>query len=235
MPIVIPAPEGSDESPFTVGDKLTIVEAAMIYAGSHPLNVFFDQASSNEDSLRETERFISRGHRGGNEHAERRKLTWDIYCTLKGMVEQGEIEPVQRGFLESGKLDPRRTFIRTSDLVKLAKRRGERPEYLAEFFDADAPPRKGPQLVPGGRQEPRDEPGDKPIGKPADAPRAKKTRARPAADPAKQILDKLYPNGIPDKKELPNVVLYKRVHAQLPKDISASYPSVMRAAGRRPR
>jgi hypothetical protein len=36
-PVVIPAPKGSDESPFTVGDELTIVEAAIIYAGRHPM------------------------------------------------------------------------------------------------------------------------------------------------------------------------------------------------------
>jgi hypothetical protein len=163
-PIIIPAPEDSDESPFSVRDELTIVEAAMIYAGRHPSSRLLRDAS-----LEDVEIFLGREaqsdddakpkHRGAQRRwAAARRLSWDIYCTLKGMVERGEIKPVRESFSPSGKLDPRRTTIRTADVADLAKQRGERPEYLAGFFDADKPHRAGPVMVPAALDRERKKP-----------------------------------------------------------------------------
>jgi hypothetical protein len=174
-------------------------------------------------------------------------LSWEIYRQLLRDVKRGKIEPVKPSFFQDGTLDPRRTTIRTSDLVKLAKRRRERPEYLAEFFDADKPPREGPIMASGARQEPRDdrrraqqpeardEPGDMSRVKSGNTPRAKKTHSRPAGGPAKLALRKLFGDKLPNKEELPNVLLCKRVCDKLPKGITASYHTIMREAGRYPR
>src|SRR6516165_5896717 len=115
MPIVIEAPEGSDESPFAVRDELTIVEAAMIYAGRHPMSVFLSDASLDDveiflgrESLSDTAR-RAECQGTGQPGAALRQLSWDIYCALNGMVERAEIKPVRESFLRSGKLDPRRT------------------------------------------------------------------------------------------------------------------------------
>jgi hypothetical protein len=232
VPVVIPATEG--ESPFTVKDRLTIVQAALIYAGRHPMSVFL-----SDGSLDDVEVFI--GRKGSSDSArgrrlrgaERRwagarRLSWDIYCTLNRMVERGKIEPARQSF-EGGRLDPRRTTIRTADLVKLAERRGERPEYLAEFFGA-----------------PAEEIGDEPRGESVDAPRAKtptggkpKKRAQSKREPVKQLLAKRYPDGIPGQSKLSNDALYADVEAAWRAAHGArpvpSHDTILRAAGRRNR
>jgi hypothetical protein len=63
----------------------------------------------------------------------------------------------------------------------------------------------------------------------------KKTRQRTARSRAEQAISALYPNGVPEQAELPNVLLYRAVNEwlkgkQLP---DVKNDSILRAAGRR--
>jgi hypothetical protein len=137
--------EGSADTggPFTVGDTLTIYDAARVYFGGHPGGIFIEEASIDQ-----LERFLGREARDGV-----RTLGWDIYCELTRRVEAGTIKPVRAAFLPSGKVNPRDTFIMTEDVAALAKEREESPKYLAPWtivrptdLQEDAP---SPEAKPG--------------------------------------------------------------------------------------
>ena len=123
--------------PFEVGNTLSVYEAAMVYAGRNPGGTFLtgntkDPAESfGPGSVEEYERYLGRWDAGGD---PARILAWDIYCELLRQIEVGQIEPTKRRYLSSGKTDPRDTLISIIHLVKLAKKRGDTPEYLADFM-----------------------------------------------------------------------------------------------------
>jgi hypothetical protein len=114
--------------PFIVGETLTIYQAAMVYSGRHPGGQFLD-GEYGRASLREYESFLGKGARGGP-----RKHAWDIYCQLRRMVAAGEIKPTKAAYTRSDEIDPLDTLIATADVGKLAKARGESPEYLANWM-----------------------------------------------------------------------------------------------------
>jgi hypothetical protein len=123
----IPAPTESDK-PFEIKDILTLYEAAMVYAGRHPYPHFFDVKDS---SIKECREFL---RLGVSEKSSRKRLraqrSWDIYCELIRRIERGRIQPVETAYDPQGKIDLRRTRIKTSDLMCLAADRGEKPRYL---------------------------------------------------------------------------------------------------------
>jgi hypothetical protein len=51
------------------------------------------------------------------------------------LIQFGKIEPVRRRFLPNGKIDPLTTEIAVADVAEIARRRGERPRYLAHLVD----------------------------------------------------------------------------------------------------
>jgi hypothetical protein len=125
--VVIPAPTESDK-PFNVDDSLTIYEAAMVYAGRHPYPYFF---SIKDGSVEEHVEFL---RLGVSQNLSRKRLrarrSWDIYCEITKRIEEGVIEPLIRAYDQNGRLDPRRTRIRTAELVMLATERKEQPRSL---------------------------------------------------------------------------------------------------------
>jgi hypothetical protein len=142
----VPAPK--DDTPFKIGDTLTIYEAAMIYADRHPYPHFFvvNKNSSIEDLLEvlklglsnklPSKRVYTGTDRRVRARADRRvrarvQKSWDIYCELMKRVKHETIIPINGvSYDRVGKIDPRRTRIRTSDLADLAAERGERPRCL---------------------------------------------------------------------------------------------------------
>src|SRR5262249_44281154 len=67
-----------------------------------------------------------------------------------------------------------------------------------------------------------------------DAPSAKE-RARPQRDRAKEVIDALWPNGVPPQSKLRNALLLTRVQDHLKKNGSPNIidESILRAAGRK--
>jgi hypothetical protein len=126
----IPAPHNSDETTFEIGDTLTVFEAAMVYAGRHPLPRFL-----RDGSIKDHERFLCAGIREGEPRAAiRARRSWDIYCELINRIKAGRLVPIKLAYLEDGEIDPRGTVIETADLVQLANERGEQPKYLRHLL-----------------------------------------------------------------------------------------------------
>ena len=123
----IPPPPSSKEIAFEIRDTLTVFEAAMVYAGRHPLPRFLAPGSI-EDKLR----FLRAGiHKRERVRACR---SWDIYCVLIDRIKYRGLNPIKSAHLEDGGIDPFRTVIRIDDLTALADERGERPKYLKPFL-----------------------------------------------------------------------------------------------------
>jgi hypothetical protein len=128
MPPVVPrgGKHGKDAGrPFRIGSRISVYVGAMIYAGRHPAGRFLKDGSV-EDHLDFLKAGMSKGGKA--------RLSWDIYCEIIRRIERGEIKPLQVRYLPSGEIDPVRTVIRTSDLARLARERGERPEYLRHLL-----------------------------------------------------------------------------------------------------
>jgi hypothetical protein len=127
----IPAPT-ADDRPYRINDVHTIYEAAMIYAGRHPYPHFF---GIKDSGIEEHLAFLKLGV---SETSARKRLraqwSWDIYCELVKRIEKGRIQPLKLAYDRQGKIDPRRTQIRTLDLVRLATDRGEKPKYLRSLL-----------------------------------------------------------------------------------------------------
>ena len=148
-------PEDSDAGgSFTVGETLTIYEAAMVYSGRRPDNPFFEGAS-----LRQLEVVLGRGvslRRNFDEMPY--KISWSVCCELCERVSRGEIKPVRKFLLSNGlEVDPRLTIIRTVDLASLAEKRGDASDAIFDFSSRmsgstlDAPPPRTKQT----RQQPK--------------------------------------------------------------------------------
>jgi hypothetical protein len=69
-----------------------------------------------------------------SERVRGRRLSVDIYWELRNRIGAGVIRPVRTAYQLNGELDIRDTRIRTHDVVKLARDRGEQPEYLVGFM-----------------------------------------------------------------------------------------------------
>jgi hypothetical protein len=128
-PAVIPAPTNEDK-PFQVEDELTVYEAAMVYAGRHPWPKFFGPY----DESNKRERCLTLLKLGLKERLPERRhaqRSWDVFRQLKGRIEQDQIKPIKPSYDLDGEIDPIRTVIKTTELIKLANERGEQqPEYL---------------------------------------------------------------------------------------------------------
>jgi hypothetical protein len=123
---LIPAPAGSNENPFVIKNTLTVFQAAMVYAGRHPLPRFLKPGSREE---RET--FL---HAGMHLHKRvQARLSWNIYCELLNRIKRRELTPVKTAYSKDGEIDPFQTRILTADLKGLAAERGEDPKYLRTF------------------------------------------------------------------------------------------------------
>jgi hypothetical protein len=136
---VIPAPANSDEEPFTVGDKITVFEAAMVYADRHPCRRFLRDGNIEDclkflkASVRENER-LSAVRSGA-------RLSWDVLQELLKRIDQGKIVPIESAYAGND-IDPTRTFIRTVAVVNLANERGDRPRYFRRYLRPKRPKRK---------------------------------------------------------------------------------------------
>ena len=128
---VVPAPPNSDEKPFGIGERITVFDAAMIYAGRHPHGLFLKDGSVDDhlDFLRA--RFPEQPRSRDRARARR---SWDISCELINRIQNRTIEPVRIAYQPSGEIDPTRTLIRTSDVASLARERGEQPKYLRHLL-----------------------------------------------------------------------------------------------------
>jgi hypothetical protein len=136
-PATIPAPTAEDQ-PFQIGDKLTVYEAAMVYAGRHPYPRIFGPY----DDGNKRERCLTLLKLGLSERLPRRQRaqrSWDVFRQIKGGIERGQINPIKPAYDLDGDIDPIRTVIRTSDLVPLAASRGEQPRYLRHLLASPEP------------------------------------------------------------------------------------------------
>jgi hypothetical protein len=125
--VAIPDPTAKDK-PFKIGDVLTVYEAALVYAGRHPYPYFFDvKGRGIKEHLEFLRLGLAQSSPRKRVHAQR---SWDIYCELINRIEKSRIQPVKLAYDQLGRIDLRRTQIRTSDLVTLAKERGEKPRTL---------------------------------------------------------------------------------------------------------
>jgi hypothetical protein len=218
--LAIPAPTEQDE-PFKIGDVLTIYEAAMVYAGRHPYPYFFDvKDRSIEAHLEFLKLGLAQSPPRKRVRAER---SWDIYCELIRRIEQGGIQPVKLAYDRLGRIDPRRTQIRTSDLADLAKERREKPRYLRPLLinlPSDESATKRTEATLAARSEEQ---------------AAQRITTRPAREPAKMALDEIYPEGIPSQSEVPNATLCGKVGNWLKTkgQRNVSDATILRAAGRR--
>jgi hypothetical protein len=138
---VIPAPDNSDETPFEIGDTLTVFEAAMVYAGRHPHPLFL-----RNGSIEHHVQFLRAGIREREpRRGIRARRSWDIYTELINRIKQRQLTPVKPAYLANSEVDPRRTVIQTARLVLLAKEREEQPKYLKHLLrTADDRPSKRP-------------------------------------------------------------------------------------------
>ena len=129
--VAIPAPTENDRS-FKISDVLTIYEAAMVYAGRHPYPHFF---YIKDGSIEEHREFLKLGvPQLPPKKRARAWRSWDIYCEILKRIEERRIQPVKAAYDSQGRIDLRRTFIRTSDLAAIAKDRCERPKYLRHLL-----------------------------------------------------------------------------------------------------
>jgi hypothetical protein len=120
---------------FTVGDTLTIFEAAMVYSDRHPGGQIINGTDSYErGEIKDYESYLGKGARDGP-----RKVAWDFYCQLRKMIDAGDIKPAREAYTPSGKLDPRDTRIATAVIVQLAEVRGQVPHYLSLWKSRQAP------------------------------------------------------------------------------------------------
>jgi hypothetical protein len=127
-PVKIPAPTDEDK-PFTVGEELTVYEAAMVYAGRHPYPKMFgpyDGSSRREHCLT----LLKLGLKEGLRRRQRAQRSWDVFRRLQEKIKRGQIQPRKSAYDLDGEIDPFRTVIKTSELVSLANERGENPRYL---------------------------------------------------------------------------------------------------------
>lgn len=135
----IPGPEG--ESPFEIGDLLTIYEAACVYRDAHPyprllgldLNVPVDRATA--------EKFqgFRRDHGTG-------LAAKDVYFDLQRLVLGSEIKGAIPAYFGPGDLNPFRTTIPTSMLLSLARARGDAGKIIISLV-AGAQPEPNPKKV----------------------------------------------------------------------------------------
>jgi hypothetical protein len=124
MSTSIPAPSDED-TPFPIEDTLTVYEAAMVYAGRHPYPRMF--GPYDDSNKIERCRTLLKVGLPASQHAQ---LSWDIFLELEKRIEQGTIEPHNPIHDRAERIDPFRTEISITDLARLAKDRGEKPEYL---------------------------------------------------------------------------------------------------------
>jgi hypothetical protein len=130
---IIAAPSSTkaltSEADFKIGETLTVVQAALVYAGRHPRPNFL-KGGTPEDVVK----FLRAGSRSPSVKARTAaKRGTDIYFDLLRRIEDGEIRPVKRHYLaldDRGELDPIRTKIRTVDLYSVAMDRGELTKFL---------------------------------------------------------------------------------------------------------
>jgi hypothetical protein len=196
--------------PFRIGHELTVFEASMIYAGRHPHGEFL-RDGDHDDYVK----FLRAGIPAEPTSRSRMQArqSWDICCQLVQGINRGVVKPVRSAYQSSGEIDIVRTVIKTSDLVSLAKERGEQPKYLRHL---QAAPRSSEAAVP--------------------------TPARPAykRERARTALRALWPDRVPDPSVLANGPLCQKVTEWIEKDCkqrnvriqTISDDTILRAAGR---
>lgn len=140
---VIPPPRHSDEEPFQVGDRLSVFEAAMVYAGRHPRPRFL-----KNDTVTDHLEFLGAGVRDSppSERARlrersrvRARRTRNIYYELIDRIRHGRIIAAKAEYLRGGEIDPLRTVILKTDLIDLARERGETCKYLGVINKTSKP------------------------------------------------------------------------------------------------
>jgi hypothetical protein len=205
-----------EDKPFKIGETLTLFEAAMVYAGRHPHERFFEVDEGNvEDVKGMLQLGFSQPQSRVSGEPRCAQKSWDIYCTLLENIEQGKIQPVRRAYDQTGALDPGRTTIRTCDLAALAAERGDGSKYLKH-------------LLPREAIRSAEDKKDTTIMVP-------KARARPALERAQRGLKEIYPCGIPKMSIESNKEVCREAADWLKRNDlrPVSLATILRAAGRR--
>jgi hypothetical protein len=162
--VTIPSPISDAGPPFTIGETLTVYQAAMVYADRHPHEAFLAGPMTPQEAIKEHEIFLGRNRSGSDlwrgepreqESARRRALSWDIYQELLRAIEAREIAPVKAAYCGE-RIDPTRTMIATSALLGLAQRRGDAGSYLKSMMIESSAPVAGTALSSDTKQAPID-------------------------------------------------------------------------------
>lgn len=138
---------GEDEvDPFVIGDSLSLYEAAMVYSGRNPAARFISGGSAedyetflglrpalDEDWLLESDEGDDECTSQLRRKTKRRRLSRDVLNELLREIKVGNISPLRWAELANSEPDIRRIVISTIDLVNLARRRQETPEYLTDW------------------------------------------------------------------------------------------------------
>jgi hypothetical protein len=167
----------SGEASFEIKDSLTIYEAARVASGQHPVPRFLDGADINAFW-----NVLSAGYDRRDWHRVRPQRSVGVFHAL--MIEQGKIKPIRLAYLAKpsiwakGNIDWRFTRIKTMDVARLCIENGWQPKLLR---------------WPAGARR-------------LDALVTKK-RSQPKRGPAKRLLQKMFPDGLPSKDELPDQAL----------------------------
>ena len=238
---VIPSPPDSGEQPFEIGSTLTLFDAAMIGGDRHPLPRFLADGTIDDHF-----EFLKAGippQPKSNKRADARR-SLDVYHELMNLIRQDKLEPVSRKYQPSGEIDPVRTLIQTSDIIALALERGEQPIYLRSM-DEPAPANElSVSAVTASSEQALPIPPAAQALEPltiatstctASIVQVRKKRGAPDRKLAEQALVAIYKGNIPDYAAEPNKIVLKNVIEWLKEnDLRAvSYPTILRAAGRR--
>jgi hypothetical protein len=148
--------EDGTTKPYEIGEELTIFEAAVIYTGRAPAHVLV----GDTDPLNADDREVAQRYFGLADNLEAsardqtRTLGRDIYRELQRRVRDRRIWAA-RCDLNGGDLNTFTTRIRFSDLVLLARERGDAEEPLRSLAETSGPRANGVRGVTAGGKKQR--------------------------------------------------------------------------------
>jgi hypothetical protein len=150
--VSIPHPEDvwaqTQAEPFTLGDTLTIADAAMLYSDRHPRPVIWFGAGAlnprKPTDINEIEELIGKGatdHHGPGT-LEYWEKSWSVYCALADGVQKGSMPATKPVYLPNRRINPVLTEIPLSALLDLARQRGDAGEIVSSLLTwyEDNPP-----------------------------------------------------------------------------------------------
>jgi hypothetical protein len=149
--ILWPVDAWPQSDPFTLGDELTIADAAMVYSDRHPRQSYwYGRGPDNPSPINprepagvdQIEKMIGKGATKdldfgfgfGSGALENWQKSWSVYCTLVDNVKKGLITPIKRVYLADGSINRVLTEIWISALLDLARQRGDPGEILSSLL-----------------------------------------------------------------------------------------------------